>query len=118
MSIIATLDNELNQLILQGRALDAFETFYDETVIMQENSAPPTEGKEANRTREHEFFAQMKEFHGADLLKSAVQGDVTFSQWSFDVTFPNGHRTHLNQVAVRTWKNDRIVHERFFYSLS
>jgi hypothetical protein len=81
-------------------------------------SAPPTEGKEANRKREHDFFAQMKEFHGAELIKSAVEGEVTFSQWSFDVTFVNGHRTNLNQVAVRAWKNDKVVHERFFYSLS
>jgi ketosteroid isomerase-like protein len=118
MSTIAALDNELNQMILQGKALDAFEKFYDETVVMQENSALPTEGKGANRKREHEFFAQMKDFHGAELVKSAVQGDVAFSQWSFDVTFANGHRTQLNQVAVRTWNGDKIVHERFFYTLS
>ena len=40
--------------------------------------------------REHESFSQMKVFHGAKLVKSAAQGDVTFTQWSLYVTFVNG----------------------------
>ncbi|HFE46303.1 MAG TPA: nuclear transport factor 2 family protein, partial [Nannocystis exedens] len=39
-SDIAAQEAELNQLILDGQALTAFETFYAEDVVMQENSDP------------------------------------------------------------------------------
>ncbi len=35
----------------QGRALEAFETFYADDVVMQENLMPPTVGKAADRER-------------------------------------------------------------------
>ncbi|MBI2451723.1 hypothetical protein HYV50_01435 [Candidatus Pacearchaeota archaeon] len=40
---------ELNNMILQGKIMEAFEKFYDENVVMQENSEEPRIGKEINR---------------------------------------------------------------------
>ncbi|HEV8511807.1 MAG TPA: hypothetical protein VGQ59_00930 [Cyclobacteriaceae bacterium] len=42
---------ELNQLVLSGKTLDAFEKFYHPEVMMQENENAPTIGKDANRQR-------------------------------------------------------------------
>jgi ketosteroid isomerase-like protein len=116
MSTIQTLDQDLNDKILTGKALDGFEQYYADNVIMQENSDAPFEGKEANRKREHEFFGSIAEFHGARLEQSAVNGDVSFGQWWLDVTFKNGVRHTSTQIAVRRWKDGKIVHERFFYN--
>jgi ketosteroid isomerase-like protein len=116
MSDILTFDKDLNQKVLTGSALAAFEQYYDDAVVMQENNDAPCAGKNANRKREQEFFGSIAEFHGAKVEQSAVQGDVSFAQWSLDVTFKNGYRTTLNQVAVRQWNNGKIVHERFFYN--
>ena len=46
MSDITALDNDLNQKVLTGAAMDAFELYYADDVIMQENSDPPFEGKD------------------------------------------------------------------------
>lgn len=43
---------ELNQMVLAGKSLEAFERFYHNDVLMQENDTTPTIGKEANRLRE------------------------------------------------------------------
>lgn len=51
-SNIGPLDRQLNDAILGGEALQAFETYYDDDVVMQENDAEPTFGKTANRERE------------------------------------------------------------------
>ena len=116
MSDTATLDNQLNQDILSGRALEAFETYYADDVVMQENSEEPRRGKEANRKAEQEFFASVEQFHGAKLHASAVNGDVTFSQWEWDVTFKGAPRVQMSQVAVRHWKDGKVSSERFFYT--
>ncbi len=48
---IRTAINDLNNKVLQGKALDAFEEYYAENVTMRENNDPPTVGKDANRKR-------------------------------------------------------------------
>jgi hypothetical protein len=108
-------DKALNEAILSGKALEAFEQYYADDVVMQENSDEPRVGKEVNRKAEVEFFSSLAEFHEGKLLSSAINGDVTFGEWFMDVTFKNGFRLKLAQVAVRRWKDGKIVHERFFY---
>ena len=111
----ATLDQSLNDMVLSGKALEAFEKYYADDVVMQENSDEPRVGKEANRKAEEEFFASLQEFHEGKVLASAVNGDTSFSEWFMDVTFKNGYRLNLAQVAVRKWKDGKVIHERFFY---
>jgi ketosteroid isomerase-like protein len=113
---ITALDNELNEKILTGKAMEAFEALYAEDVVMQENSEEPRVGKAANRKLEEEFFASVAEWHDGKILASAVNGDVSFSEWFMDITLKNGYRAKLAQVAVRKWKDGKIVHERFFYN--
>lgn len=111
----AALDKQLNEMILTGKALEGFEKFYADDVVMQENSEEPRVGKDLNRKFEEEFFASLAEWHDGQLVASAVNGDTTFSQWYMDVSFKNGFRYKASQVAVRKWKDGKIVHERFFY---
>ena len=59
MSALLEKIDDLNDLVLQGKALEAFEKYYHDEVIMQENESSPTIGKEANRQREKEFFSSM-----------------------------------------------------------
>lgn len=115
MSNIAELDKKLNEAVLSGKALEAFEELYDEDVVMQENAEPEFRGKAVNRKREQEFFASVEAWHGGKLVSSAVNGDVSFSEWAFDITFKGGARVAMSQVAVRRWKNGKVVNERFYY---
>jgi ketosteroid isomerase-like protein len=112
---IQSLEETLNTTILGGDILGAFDTFYADDVVMQENLSEPCVGKAANRKREEEFVASVKEFHGADLKASAVSGDVSLSEWVMDMTFQDGSRKKLQQVAVRRWQEGQVVHERFYY---
>jgi ketosteroid isomerase-like protein len=115
MSNVSALDSDLNEKILTGAAMDGFEQYYADDVVMQENSDAPFVGKDLNRKREIEFFDSVAEWHGAKVEESAVNGDTTFGQWWMDVTFKNGYRYTNTQIAVRKWKDGKIVHERFFY---
>ena len=111
----AALDQQLNDMVLTGKALEAFEKFYAEDVVMQENSDEPRRGKDVNRKAEQEFFSSLESFNDGKLLSSAVNGDITFGEWFMDLTFKGGQNAKMSQVAVRRWKNGQIVHERFYY---
>jgi hypothetical protein len=112
----ADLDRQLNETILKGDILGAFDKFYAEGVVMQENLTEPFVGKAVNRKREEDFLSSVEAFHGAALLNSAVNGDVSFGEWEFDATYKGAGRFKLTQTAVRRWKDGQVVHERFYYS--
>jgi hypothetical protein len=115
MANLEALDRDLNQLIVQGNALDAFEKYYAEDVVMQENSDEPRRGKTVCREAEKQFFASVEKMNRLELIASAVGDGVSFSEWAFDMVFKNGDRRQLSQVARRVWKDGKVVDERFYY---
>lgn len=106
---------DLNDLVLQGKALEAFDAYYDDNVIMQENENAPTIGKDANRKREEEFFSSIVEFRGAKPLKVTVGENTTMVQWQYDYTHKDWGLRNYTQVSVQEWKDGKIVKEQFFY---
>ena len=110
-------DREVNELILAGKAMDAFEKFYGDDVVMIENFDPPCEGKVANRAREIEFFGKVEKLEEMTLHAAAYdeKNGVGFSEWTMSVVFKGGFPVVMRQVGVRRWKNGKIVHERFHY---
>jgi ketosteroid isomerase-like protein len=113
---VANLDRQLNEQVAKGDILTAFDRFYAEDVSMQENSEPPFLGKAVNRKRQEEFVASVEQMHSLKLLSSAVNGDVSLSEWEFDATYKGGARMKVSEVAVRRWKNGLVAQERFYYS--
>ena len=105
----------INDMILQGNALDAFEEYYHEDVVMQENDNPAIIGKNANRKREEEFFASITEFRSAQPLKVIIGEDTTMVEWHFDYTHKDWGIKNYTQVAVQEWKDGKIINEKFYY---
>lgn len=110
--------HELNNMVVQGKLLEAFEKFYDEKVVMQENAEPPRVGKNKNREFEKRFVASVQKMHDAKVNAVAYNEDTAVSmvEWEFDMTFKDGKRKKMSQVSVQTWKNGKIINERFFYN--
>ncbi len=115
MSKTTRHDQQLNKMVLEGRALEAFERFYAEDVAMRENSQPPTVGKDANRRREEEFFASIDQVHTLELVSSATAGDLSLSEWIWDLTFKGGDRARIEQAVSRRWRDGQVAEERFYY---
>lgn len=115
MSTIAELEQKLNNAVLNGKALEAFDELYDDNIVMQENTEPEFRGKELNRKREVEFFSSVEAWHGGAVLAWAVNGDVSFSEWTMDISIKGVGRVQMAQIAVRRWKDGKVVHERFYH---
>ena len=115
MSNTAELDKKLNDAILSGKAMEAFEELYDDNVVMQENSDPEFRGKDFNRKREQDFFQSVEAWHDVKVLATAAHGDTSFSEWEMEVSIKGVGRIKMAQVAVRRWKNGKLVHERFYH---
>ncbi len=108
--------NDLNRLVQEGKMLEAFETYYDDNVVMQENEGAPTIGKAENRERENQFIGSVVEFRGAEVLHTAVNENVSFVVWKYDYTHKDWGVRNYTQVSVQTWDKGKIVKEQFFYN--
>src|SRR4026207_734607 len=115
MSALLEKIDDLNQLVAKGKVLEAFEKYYHDDVIMQENENPPTIGKAANLQREKEFYSSLTEFRNAKPLKITVGENTSMVQWHFDYTHKDWGVRNYKQVSVQDWKDGRIIKEQFFY---
>ena len=106
---------DLNQLVISGKLLDAFEKYYHDDVEMQENENSPVRGKDANRKREQEFLSNITEFRNAAVQGVAVSNNTSFVIWSYDYTHKEWAVKNYTQVSEQTWKDNKIVKEQFFY---
>ncbi|NND31340.1 MAG: nuclear transport factor 2 family protein [Saprospiraceae bacterium] len=117
MSTLLEKISDLNDLILQGRALEAFQKYYDENVVIQENELPPTVGKPANLKRHKTFYSSITEFRLAQPLKVTVGENISMVEWQFDYTHREWGERHYTQVAVQEWRNGQIIKEKFYYNI-
>jgi hypothetical protein len=106
---------ELNQLVIAGKMMDAFEKFYHEDVQMRENVNLPVIGKKANRNRELEFLKNITEFRNASVEGMAIGDNISFVIWSYDYTHKLWGEKKYTQVSVQHWKDGQIIRENFFY---
>jgi ketosteroid isomerase-like protein len=101
-------------LVQRGKITEALDTFYADDVAMQENLAAPTVGLAANREREIAFFGSLRTF-SFTLASVVVEGEHAAINWLFDYTTADGTRYRMDQIAVQTWRNGKVVRERFIY---
>jgi ketosteroid isomerase-like protein len=105
---------DLIQLVETGQMLEAITKYYGENVAMQENTAPPTVGFAENHAREAAFFGSLK-FAKFTLVSVVTEGDRAAINWIFDYTTADGQRYRMDEIAIQTWRDGKIVHERFVY---
>jgi hypothetical protein len=116
MSDIDARDQELNDMILQGKILEAFDEFYADDIVMEEDGEERV-GKEDNREYEEQFVGALEAFHDAEIRARAVdeENQVTLSEWFNDMTLEGVGRVQQEQVSVRTWNEDgQITNEKFY----
>ena len=109
--------NDVYDHIAQGTAMDAFEKYYADDVVMVLEDGTEVEGKDTNRERENEFFGSVEEFHGIEVkgITSNEDTGVTSVESTMTVTFKGADEPmSLEQVAVQNWNGDKIERERFY----
>jgi len=109
--------NQLNEMIQNGKALEAFEHFYANDIVMQENGETPTIGKQSCRVNEEVFLNGIQEFRKADIKNVVVSDNLSVVEWDFDFTHKDWGTRNYTQLAVQRWNDDgQIINENFYYN--
>jgi len=117
MSSIVEKLTDLNSLILSGKAIEAFEKYYHDEVVMQENNQSPTVGKKANHQRELEFFAALPN-SGCSGSTSCYRRKYILRNWHYDYTHKDWGERNYTQVSVQHWKDGKIVKSSSFMAIN
>jgi hypothetical protein len=97
---------------------EVYERYYDANVVVQENMQPPRVGRSLSIERQKLMNANIAEIHDFKIGAVLVDGDRSMVEMHLDATTKDGHRLHVEEVGLQTWKDGRIIHERFFYDPS
>jgi ketosteroid isomerase-like protein len=110
------LDHQLNTMIIEGKSVDAFLTIYAEDVVAQENDEPERVGREPWMRARQEMEKNITKVD-ARVLAHAAEGDISFSEWEYDIEMTGMGTMKIAQVAVGRWTDGKVVRERFYRKL-
>lgn len=105
---------------------ESYERFYDENVIVQENLQAPRVGRALSIERQKRMNANVQEVHEVKIGAVLVDGFTdshpldghSVIELHLDLTTADGYRIRIEELGLQTWKDGRIIHERFFYDPS
>ena len=106
--------SDLNDLIIVGKTMEAFEKYYHEDVVIHKNKSAPIIGKSANRNRERAYVSLITESRLAKPLKVAIGEGIAMIEWYFDYTHKTLGIQIYNMVAIQEWKDGLIVREKTY----
>jgi hypothetical protein len=95
--------------------VEAIREFYTEGASMRENFKEPRVGRATLIERERKTMDRAKSVRSQCVRPVFVEGDRVVIRWIFDFEWPDGTRTHLEELAYQRWEGERIAEEQFFY---
>ena len=112
------LATNMYNMVNSGQSSEAFEKYYHENSVMIEATGDIREGKDVSREFEKNFYGSIKEFHGGGVLSitSDEENGVTMVESWMDVTYQDGNRAKMEEIARQKWQGEQIIEERFYYN--
>ncbi|MFL5489026.1 MAG: SnoaL-like domain-containing protein [Gemmatimonadaceae bacterium] len=120
---IAAVAEELVSLCRAGRNMDAINSLYSPDIVSVEsmgNEAMPREVKGVDAVRsKNQWWAENNEVHSATVDGPFIGDDKFAVYYNYDATFkPMSKRNNMEEMALYTVKDGKIVREQFFYRTS
>ena len=103
------------QMVEAGAYIEAMEAFYAADATAQENNAAPRVGLQALLAHERHTLASAGRAKARCLTPPIVDGDSVVLHWEFIFPALNGTTLRLEEIALQTWRGDKMAAERFFY---
>jgi len=119
----AGVAEELVSFCRAGRNIDAINTLYSPDIVSIEsmgNEQIPRETKGIDAIRQkNKWWGENNEVHSSVVDGPFVGEDKFAVYYNYDITFkPTGQRTPMEEMALYSVKDGKVVREQFFYRTS
>ena len=112
---LAHLDRLLTML-KQGQFVEGMEAFFDENVTIQEVGQAPKTGRDLTIAVEKELLQGVSEFIQYSAHSIGAGGDKTFYDATMEFKTTDGQHVVQQQAVVTTWKDGKIIDERYYHA--
>jgi ketosteroid isomerase-like protein len=125
MSDTLAVGKKLVEMCKEGKMAEAIDALYHPDIVSIEAGAPPggsarSEGIAAVKGK-GEWWVANHEVHKAEVDGPFPNGDRFIVRFKFEVTAKAGpmagKRFVMDEAALYTVKDGKVVHEEFFYSM-
>ena len=106
---------ELIALVESGKTLDAFDKFYHEDLVMQENHGEERIGKAVNRKFEEDFLAGIQNVRDYRSTGYMAGSGVASIRWKVDMDHAAWGSVDFTEITLQEWRDGQIVRESFHY---
>ena len=96
---------KLNDMILGGHILEAFEKFYADDVVRKENDEAVV-GKNACRLQEENLVTGITAIRKANVKKVIIDEKISVVEWEFDYTHKELGERRYTHITVQQWNCD------------
>ncbi len=119
------IGKKLVELCKAGKTKEAIDTLYSPDIVSTEAQGPPgkplkMEGIAAVKGKNEWWYAN-HEIHGGEVVGPWPHGDQFIVCFKYDITPKTGpmagKRMTIDEAALYTVKNDKVVEEKFFYHM-
>ena len=108
--------NQLLGLLEKGEFIEGMETFFAPDVTIQEVGQAPKSGRDLTIAVEKELLEGVSEFIQYTAHSIGAGGDKTFYEATMEFKTKDGQHVTQNQAVVTTWKDGKIVDERYYHN--
>ncbi len=107
--------NTLLGMLEQGQFVEGMQAFFAPDVTIQEVGQAPKTGRELTIEVEKELLEGVSEFIQYSAHSIGAGGDKTFYEATMEFKTTDGQHVVQNQAVVTTWKDGKIVDERYYH---
>jgi len=101
-------------MVRQGRVVEASEKFFAANGKTIDFSGVTTKNRAEIVDKMKGFTGAIKQVNGITLHRSAVAGDVSFAEFTFDIDMKDGSKTLWHEIIRSVWDDGKIVEEEYF----
>jgi ketosteroid isomerase-like protein len=112
---IQQIAEEVVKLIREGKNKQAKDLFYADDIISVEGNGYRLEGIEAIHQKSIDWMTQLSEVHSVSVSEPLVASDHFTISIKMDISYKNGHRSVMDEIAVYEVKDGKIIFEQFFF---
>lgn len=111
--------SKMDAVVLTGDVVEAVKQFFDENATTSDHGeGGVTENKAGMVKKMEDFAGSIAKVNEITLHNSAVEGNISASEYTFDFDMKDGSKVYWHEVIRRIWNDQgKVVEEKYFIAI-
>jgi hypothetical protein len=103
-----------NAMVKLGQVVEATDKFFADNAKTSDHTGTKTNNKAEMMDKMRGFVAGIKAVNGITLHHEALNGNVSFAEFTFDFDMKDGSKIYWHEILRTVWQDGLIIEEQYF----